>query len=249
MALASPQAPEWQAAMADEMESLTDLCVFETASLPPFTKAIPVKWVFKLKTGDDGKHLRYKARLVVCGFMQKDGIDVDETYAHVSKYASLRYLVAHCCAEKIDITHLDIKTAFLNAPLEEILWCDPPLGVTVPPGHKLCLNKSMYGLKQAPRAWNIVLTKTLLTLGFVPSIADPCLYILITPSRERIYMNTYVDDLFHAANPSQAKDSIIAGLSKAFAITNLGIIKKILGIEITRNPTTGSILMTRSKLA
>jgi hypothetical protein len=66
---------------------------------------------------------------------------------------------------------------------------------------------------------------------------------------ERIYMNTYVDDLFLAANPSQAKDSIIAELSKAFAITNLGIMTNPLGIGITRNPTTGSILMTQSKLA
>jgi hypothetical protein len=62
-------------------------------------------------------------------------------------------------------------------------------------------------------------------------------------------MNTYVDDLFLAANPPQAKDSIIAGLSKAFAITDLGVMKKILGMEITRNPTTGSIRMTQSKLA
>jgi hypothetical protein len=131
--------------------------------------------------------------------------------------------VSHCCEEKIDITHLDIKTAFLNSPLEEIVWCNPPLGVNVPPGHKLRLNKAMYGLKQAPKAWNIVLTKTLLTLGFVPSTADPCLYVLITPSGERFDMNTYVDDLFLAANPSQAKDSIIAGLAKDFAITNLGI--------------------------
>jgi hypothetical protein len=125
--------------MDDEIKFLTDLSVFESAPLPPFTKAIPVKWVFKLKTGDDGKPLRYKARLVVCGFMQKNGVDVDETYAPVSKYASLQFLAAHCCAEKIDITHLDIKTAFLNAPLEEIVWCDPPLGVTVPPVCKTVL--------------------------------------------------------------------------------------------------------------
>jgi hypothetical protein len=127
---------------------------------------------------------------------------VDEIYATVSKDASLQFFVAHCCAEEIDITHLDIKTAFLNAPLKEIVWCDPPLGAIVTPEHKLHHNKALYGLKHAPKAWNIVLTKTLLTLGFVPSTADPCLYLLITPSRERIYMNTYVDDLFLAANPS-----------------------------------------------
>jgi hypothetical protein len=114
-------------------------------------------------------------------------------------------MVAHCCAEKIDVTHLDITTAFLNAPLDEIVWCDPPPGVFVPSGHKLRLNKALYGLKQAPRTWNIVLTRTLLTLGFTPSIADPCLDLLITPSRERIFMNTYVDDLFLAANPLKTR--------------------------------------------
>ncbi len=62
-------------------------------------------------------------------------------------------------------------------------------------------------------------------------------------------MNTYVDDLFLAANPSQDKDDIIAGLAKSFAITNLGIMTNPLGMEITRNPTTGNILMTQSKLA
>ena len=100
--------------MTDEMQSLKDLCVFESGPLPPYTKALPVKWVFKLKTGEDGKPLRYKARVVVCGFMQRDGIDVDETYAPVSKYATLRFLVSHCCTQRIDITHLDIKTAFLK---------------------------------------------------------------------------------------------------------------------------------------
>jgi hypothetical protein len=105
--------------------------------------------------------------------MHRDGIDVYETYAPVFKYASLQFLVSHCCAGKIDITHLDIKTAFLNAPLDEIVWCEPPPGSTIPRGHKLRLNKVLYGLIQAPRAWNIVLTKTLLTLGFLPSTADP----------------------------------------------------------------------------
>jgi hypothetical protein len=44
-------------------------------------------------------------------------------------------------------------------------------------------------------------------------------------------MNTYLDELFLAANPSKAKDDIISGLSNAFAITNLGIMSNPLGIE------------------
>ncbi len=45
------------------MKYLKHLCVFESGPLPPYTKAIPVKWVFKLKTGEDGTPLRTKPEL------------------------------------------------------------------------------------------------------------------------------------------------------------------------------------------
>jgi hypothetical protein len=111
------------------------------------------------------------------------------------------------------------------------------------------LNKALYGLKHAPRAWNLILANTLLTLGFTPFTAVPCLYTFIANTGERIFMNTHVDDLFLAANPSQTKDDIIAGLAKPFAITNPGIMTNPLGIEVTRNTTTGSIPLTQSRLA
>jgi hypothetical protein len=85
-----------------------------------------------------------------CVVSCRDGIDVDETYAPVFKYASLRFLVSHCCSEKIDITHLDIKTAFLNAPLEETVWCDPPPGSTISPGHKLRLKRHCMASSRPP---------------------------------------------------------------------------------------------------
>jgi hypothetical protein len=71
----------------------------------------------------------------------------------------------------------------------------------------------------------------------------------MNPTGERIFMNTYVDGLFLAANPSQAKDDISTGLSNAFAITNLGIMSNSLGIEVTRYLTTCSVLLSQSKLA
>jgi hypothetical protein len=92
----------------------------------------------------------YKARLVALGFMQQVGRDCGETYAAVSRYATLRFLIAHCSAINIDITHLDVKTAFLNADLEEEVWIDDPPGVVVTPGHAYKLHKAQYGLKHVP---------------------------------------------------------------------------------------------------
>jgi hypothetical protein len=68
-----------------------------------------------------------------CSIMQRNGIGVDETYAPNSKYASLRFLVVHFSVEQIDITHPDIKTAFINAPVEEVVWCDTPPRCFRPP--------------------------------------------------------------------------------------------------------------------
>ena len=47
-------------------------------------KALKNKWVFKLKN-DDERLLKYKARLVVKGFGQKQGIDFDEIFSLVVK--------------------------------------------------------------------------------------------------------------------------------------------------------------------
>jgi hypothetical protein len=85
-----------------------------------------MKWVLKCKYNPNGAVARYKARLVALGFMQRIGIDCGDTYAPVSKYPTLRFLIAQCLAIKVTITHLDVTTAFLNADLEEEVWVSEP---------------------------------------------------------------------------------------------------------------------------
>jgi hypothetical protein len=46
------------------------------------------KWVYRLKEEDGGKK-RYKARLVVKGFAQKNSIDFHEIFYHVVKMTSI----------------------------------------------------------------------------------------------------------------------------------------------------------------
>jgi hypothetical protein len=119
----------------------------------------------------------------------------------VSRYSTLRFLIAYFTAMKVAIIHLDVKTAFLDADLEEEVWISEPLGVVGIPGHAYTLHKALYGFTQAPRAWAMKLKETLLNIGFVQSTSDQCRYVMTLPGGQKIWCNTCVDDLFLPANP------------------------------------------------
>ena len=53
---------KWYSVMQDEMNSLHENHTYELMELPEGKKALRKKWVYKLKTGEDGNTPRYKAR-------------------------------------------------------------------------------------------------------------------------------------------------------------------------------------------
>ena len=93
-ALASQRKAKWEEAMKTEMCSLQDNNVWELVELPKDRKPVGSKWVFKVKTNEDGEVERYKARLVAQGFTQVKGADYDETFCPIVRMDSLRTLVA-----------------------------------------------------------------------------------------------------------------------------------------------------------
>jgi hypothetical protein len=62
----------------------------ELAYLPCGHSAITLKWVFKLKTDEAGAIIKHKARLVARAFMQREGIDFDDTFAPVARMESMQ---------------------------------------------------------------------------------------------------------------------------------------------------------------
>ena len=74
----------WMKAMQEEMNSLHKNKTYELVKLPKGKNALRNKWVFKLKK-DSEKLVKYKARLVVKGFSQKHGIDLDEIFSPIVK--------------------------------------------------------------------------------------------------------------------------------------------------------------------
>ena len=94
---------------------------------------------------------QFKARLVAKGFTQKEDIDYQETFSHISQKDSLRIILALVAHYDLELHQMDVKTAFLNGSLGENVYMDQLEGFSIKgKEHLACkLKMSIYGLKQA----------------------------------------------------------------------------------------------------
>jgi transposase InsO family protein len=102
-ALARPDSELWRRAMDEEYASLMGNQTWELAELPHGKEPVDCKWVLKIKRDAQGMIERYKARLVAKGYSQQPGVDFNEVYAPVSKYATLRAFLAKVSSEDMEL--------------------------------------------------------------------------------------------------------------------------------------------------
>ncbi|XP_074271100.1 uncharacterized protein LOC141595025 [Silene latifolia] len=228
------QVPEWRDAMKQELGALEKNQTWTLEPLPPNKKAIGSKWVYKIKYNADGTIERYKARLIVMGNRQIEGVDYNETFTLTIKLVTVRTLLAIAAAKRWVIHQMDVHNAFLHGDLHEEVYMKPPPGFLLSTNGKVCrLRKSLYGLRQAPRCWYAKLASALLKYGFRQCPYDHSLFSIIQPDNE-VHVLIYVDDLVICGNNldfiSQFKDY----LSKCFHMKDLGVLKYFLGLEVAR---------------
>jgi Reverse transcriptase (RNA-dependent DNA polymerase) len=84
--------------------------------------------MYKVKKDANGQVERFKAGLVARGVRQQEGVDFDEVFAPMSKYATLQALLATVAVQDLELHQLDIKTTFLNRVLEEDVYIKQPPG-------------------------------------------------------------------------------------------------------------------------
>ncbi|GKB95882.1 retrovirus-related pol polyprotein from transposon TNT 1-94 [Tanacetum coccineum] len=172
------QYPCWIDAMQEKIHEFERLAVWELVPAPSHSLVIGLKWVYKIKLDEYGEVLENKARLVAKGYRHKAGIDFEESFAPVARLEAIRLFIANATSQNMMIFQMDVKTAFLNGELNEVVYVSQPEGFVNPdqPTHVYSLKKAHYGLKQAPRAWYDKLSRFLMSTGFSKGVVDPTLF-------------------------------------------------------------------------
>ncbi|KAH9708912.1 retrovirus-related pol polyprotein from transposon TNT 1-94-like protein [Citrus sinensis] len=199
-ALKSSDVALWMTAMQEEIEALHKNKTWELVPLPRGRKAIGNKWVYKIKRDGNDQMERYRARLVVKGYAQKEGIDFNEIFSPVVRLTTVRVVLAMCATLDLHFEQLDVKTAFLHGELEEEIYMLQPKGFAEIGNENLVcrLNKSLYGLKQAPRCWYKRFDSFIMSLGYNRLSSDHCAYYKRFEDNDFIILLLYVDDMLVA---------------------------------------------------
>ena len=245
---------EWRKAMEEEMESHRKAGTWKlvpVTSMPAGRKPVGSTWVFALKRDSEGKIKRWKARLVAQGFSQIEGYDYYATFANTVSFDSIRLVLAYAAGQDYDLHTADVRTAYLNAELEDDLdiWMRQPKGFEQTGDHGellICkLVKAIYGLKQGARRWIATLKKGLKEMGFICSESDPGVFT-INRDGERMILLTYVDDLIMADNSENLRKDVMTMVHAKWETTDITELEWCLGIKLERNRAKRTIAMSQA---
>ncbi|GJZ54179.1 retrovirus-related pol polyprotein from transposon TNT 1-94 [Tanacetum coccineum] len=77
---------------------------------------------------EEGVVTKNKARLVVKGYKQEEGIDYDETFAPIARLEAIRIFLAYASYMGFTVYQMDVKRAFLNGKISEEVYVEQPPG-------------------------------------------------------------------------------------------------------------------------
>jgi transposase InsO family protein len=233
-AMRSVESDKWQQAMQEEIDALAENDTFEYVTIPDDRKIVGGRWVYNVKIGQNNEE-RYKARYVAKGYSQVADIDYQETFSPTARITSVRMLLQVAVQEDMIVHQMDVKTAYLNAPIDCEIFMEQPEGFVKKGenGEKLVckLNRSLYGLKQSGRNWNKLLHEHLETNRFEQSYVDNCVY---TRDGGNVIVIIWVDDIMIAAKDESLLQEVKDMFKQRFKMKDLGPLSWFLGIEFER---------------
>nr|GEW50801.1 zinc finger, CCHC-type [Tanacetum cinerariifolium] len=235
-AMQSRDAAFWKEAIDDEIGSIIKNNTWVLSDLPLGCKPVACKWIFKRKMKVDGIIDKFKARLVIQSFRQKERIDYIDTYARVACIITIILLLDLAAIHNLVTHQMDVKIVFVYGDLDEKVHMKQPKGFVMQGNeHKVCKPvKSLYGLKQAPKQWHQMFDEVVLSSGFLLNQSDKCVYSKSDSSDKGVIICLYVDDMLIFRTDQNQVDKTKKILSSRFSMKDIGEADVILGIKIKR---------------
>ena len=117
----SDEQPQWTGAMQKEFDTLVKTKTFILVDRPAHPESILTsRWVWSRKVDPDGNTI-FKARLCARGFQQQWGLSYNDTYAPMSRLASIRILMFMCAQYGFVAHQIDVTAAYLNTDLDHVI--------------------------------------------------------------------------------------------------------------------------------
>lgn len=200
---------------------------------------------FKQKMKIDGTIDKYKVRLVIKGYKQREDLDYFDPCSPVTRITSIRMILAIVALRNLEVHQMDVKTVFLNEDLEEEIYMEQLKGyVALGQEKKVCkLVKSLYGLKQAPKQWHKKFDDVMISNGFKINKCDKCVYVKNTEDGY-VILCLYVDDIIITGSSDRMVKSTKHMLNSRFDMKDMGPADVILGIKIKR--VIDGLILTQS---
>ena len=227
----------WLPSMRDEyngllraVDPLSEQTVREWETENREFELIPSKLIFSLKAPD----ARRKCRSVCCGNFTSGTSSREDKYSGGIDSVTMRCLLRFAGIMRFDVGVIDVKQAFLLAPL---LSNGIPVVVKTPTifrKHGICnerfwiVRHALYGLVQAPRSWSVhrdsVLSDMRIPLsdGQVASVvqldSDPNVWAVRSEKGVQAWIAIYVDDLM-VVGETPAVECVLDALMKEWKCT------------------------------
>lgn len=224
----------WKAARQREIEKLKENQVFITVKKTKGMKVIPTRFVYTYKNSNQ-KSEQFKARFVVKGYAQKEFINYDPTRisSPVADMTSIKLLTSIAVQKELKIFHVDVKLAYLNAPLFEKIYIQPPKDMDFPKNEVWQLQRALYGLKQSAHAWYNCIKQIFNDMNFKDCLSNPCIFTN-NNTEDPIIIAIYVDDLFILTKNDNSYHKFYEKLSQKVELSQQGEISEYLGIEFKK---------------
>ncbi|KAI3773597.1 hypothetical protein L1987_48127 [Smallanthus sonchifolius] len=220
------QDANWIEAMEDELLQFKKLNVWYLVDLPEGKYPIGTKWVFWNKLV-----VRNKARLVVQGFYQEEGLDYDDVFASVARIEAIRIFLAYASFMKFKVYQMDVKTAFLYGVVKEEVYVNQPPGFE-DPEHQFQVykpDKALYGLHKAPHAWYETLSTHLVTNGFSRGPIDKTLF-LKKFGDDLLLVQVYMDNIIYGSTNENLNREFEGVMKLKFEVSLMSRMQFFLGL-------------------